>query len=263
MKLSKILVATAAAVLASNVSAQATSGSNLNEKAGGTYLGALPVGIVANPLLRDALQGAQLDPSCVGNDSKTCMPSISTIELSSIMQAQFGVEWGNNYGLIAFGTGSTASPVVCGGIADQASRVAARHVGLGCTTANPDAAYNGIAGLFAIGGDAAACLTSTEGFGAGGIAFVTADQQDPAYRFVKLDGEAPDLANFVAGNYAMFADVHGGSLTGVETAQPFGNTGAVAAENNPPMHASAGSFTLSNECAAGRLRNNLNGDLVN
>ena len=62
----------------------------------------------------------------------------------------------------------------------------------------------------------------------------------------------------------MFADVHGGSLTGATTTQPFGETGAVAAASNPPMHASAGNFNLSNECAAGRLRSNAaSGDLAN
>lgn len=265
MKLKTLLVATAAVVFAGNVAAQATSGSSLNEKTGGAYLGALPVGIVSNPGLRDALQAAQLDAACVGNDSKTCMPSISTVELSSIIQGAFGQEW-NNYGIGAFGTGAVASAAVCGTIAsDEATRVGARHIGIGCTDANPDGGFNGIAGVLSLPqADTVACLTAAEGAGAGAIGFATADSVDASYRFVKLDGESPDLANFIAGNYAMFADVHGGSLTGATTAQPFGTTGAVPAASNPPMHASAGNFALSNECAAGRLRNNAaTGDLAN
>ena len=264
MKLKTLLVATAAVVFAGNVAAQATSGSSLNET-GGAYLGALPVGIVANPGLRDALQAAQLDAACVGNDSKTCMPSISTVELSSIIQGAFGQEW-NNYGIGAFGAGAIASAAVCGTIAsDEATRVGARHIGVGCTDANPDGGFNGVAALLGLPqASTVGCLTGAEGAGAGAIGFATADSVDASYRFVKLDGESPDLANFIAGNYAMFADVHGGSLTGATTAQPFGTTGAVASASNPPMHASAGNFALSNECAAGRLRNNAaTGDLAN
>lgn len=264
MKLRLLVAATAAVVFTANVAAQATSGSSLNETGGGAYLGALPVGIVANPLLRDALQAAQLDAACVGNDSKTCMPSMSTVELASLMQGSFGQEWGTNYGITAFGTGTLASTVVCGTIAgDEPTRVAARHIGMGCNNANPEALFSGIAAAFGITGDAAACLATTEGFAAGGVGFATADSSDPAYRFIKLDGESPDLANFIAGNYALFADVHGGSLTGVATAQPFGTSGAVPFASNPPMHSDAGGFTASNECASGRLRNTATGDLVN
>ena len=265
MKLKTIVAATAAVVFAGNVAAQATSGSSLNEASGGSYLGALPVGIVANPGLRDALQALQLDASCVGLDTKACMPSISTVELASIMQGGFGQNW-TTYGLDVFGTTAVGSAAICGTIADdEATRVGARHVGIGCTTANPDAQFNGVAGLLGLPqGNTVGCLTGAEGAGAGAIGFATADSANASYRFVKLDGQSPDLANFIAGNYAMFADVHGGSLTGSTTAQPFGDTGAVASSANPPMHASAGNFTLSNECAAGRLRSNAaTGDLAN
>lgn len=266
MKLKTIIAATAAIALAGQVAAQATSGSSLNESGGGAYLGALPVGIVASPSLRDALQALQgLGASCVGDDSKACMPSISTVELASLVQGGFGQEWGT-YGLSAFGTGAVASAAVCGTIAgDEAARAGARHVGVGCSTANPEAAYNGVASLLGLPqANTATCMQYAEGAGAGAIGFATADSTNANYRFVKLDGESPDLVNFIAGNYAMFADVHGGSLTGVNTAQPFGWTGAVAAAANPPMHASAGNFNLSNECAAGRLRSNAaTGDLAN
>jgi hypothetical protein len=267
MKLKTIIAATAAIVFAGNVAAQATSGSSLNEASGGTYIGALPVGIVANPLLRDTLQAIQLDASCVGSNAKACMPSISTIELASILQGGFGETW-NNYGISTFGDAANAlaSAAVCGTIdSDEATRVAARHVGIGCTDANPNAAFNGVAGLLTLPqANTVSCLTAVEQFSAGAIGFATADSADTSYRFVKLDGESPDLANFIAGNYAMFADVHGGSLTGNTTTQPFGETGAVAAASNPPMHASAGNYSLSNECAAGRLRSNAAaGDLAN
>ena len=253
MKLNKMITAVAAVVFAGNVAAQATNGSSLNESGGGSYLGALPVGIVANTALRDALQAAQLDSVCVGNDSKTCMPSISTVELSSLMQGGFGQGW-TNYQITAFGSGAVGSAAVCGTIAgDEATRVAARHVGIGCTTANPEGGFNGVAGLLGLPqASTANCLAGAQAAGAGAIGFATADTA--GYKFIKLDGEAPDLANFANGNYAMFADVHGGSLTGAVTAQPFGNTGAVAAAANPPMHASAGNYNLSDECAAGRLR---------
>jgi hypothetical protein len=261
MKFKTIVAATAAIVFAGNVAAQATANSSLNESGGGDYLGALPVGIVANPLLRDALQGLQLDASCVGEDTKACMPSISTIELASLMQNAFGDEWGN-YQVDAFGTGQLASAVVCGALTDEATRVAARHVGIGCTASNPEGGFTSVASTFQFAADAASCLNTVTTFTAGGIGFATADSQSAAYKFIKLDGESPDLANFIAGNYAMFADVHGGSLTGNNTAQPFGDTGAVPKASNPPMHADAGNFNASNECASGRLRNQLGGNLA-
>jgi len=265
MNLKTIVAATAAVVFAGNVAAQATSGSSLNETSGGSYLGALPIGIVVNPSLRDALQLLQLDSSCEGVDTKACMPSISTVELASILQGGFGQEW-STYGVSIYEPGAVASAAVCGTIAgDEATRVGARHVGIGCTTANPDAQFNGVAGLLGLPqGNTISCLAGAQGAGAGAIGFATADSADASYRFIKLDGQSPDLANFIAGNYAMFADVHGGSLTDATTAQPFGETGAVAADDNPPMHASAGNFNLSNECAAGRLRSNAaTGDLAN
>jgi len=257
MKLTSLLAATAAVIFAGNVAAQATSGSSLNETSGGTYLGALPVGIVATTQLRDALQGLQLDAACIGEDSKACMPSISTVELASLLQAGFGEEWGANYGVEAFTTGAVASTVVCGTIAsDEAARVAARHVGIGCSSSNPESAYNSIGALLSLPvTDTASCMSVSDANSVGAIGFATADTQNAAYSFVKLDGQSPDLANFQAGNYAMFADVHGGSLTGAITAQPFGDSGAVALADNPPMHASSGNYSNSNECAAGRLRN--------
>ena len=264
MKLKSIIAATAAVVFAGNVAAQATSGSGLTADTAGAYLGALPVGIVANPALRNALQAAQLDAVCVGNDSKTCMPSISTIELTSIMQGTFGQEWGA-YGITAFGTGALANAVVCGTLTggDQATLVAARHIGMGCNTANPEGLFNTIAGgVFALPQhNVSACLGAGEGASAGGIGFAGADIQDANFRFLKLDGQSPDLANFNAGNYAMFGDIHGGSLTGNTTAQPFGDTGAVPAANNPPFHSAGGSTTTSTACGAGR--NFGTGDLVN
>jgi len=264
-KLKVLMAATATMIFAGNVAAQATSGSaSLNETNGGAYLGALPVGIVANPLLADALQALQLDASCVGLDTKACMPSISSVELSTLMQNAFGEEWGN-YGVDAFGpigTGVFASAIVCGSLADEPTRVAARHVGIGCNAANPNGGFTNVASQIGFPTTAESCLQTATSYTAGGIGFATVDSQSAEYRFIKLDGQAPDLANFVAGNYAMFADVHGGALTGATTSQPFGDTGAVAAGDNPPMHASAGNFNVSNECATGRQRNS-GGDLAN
>jgi len=256
MKLKTLVAATAAVIFAGNVAAQATSGSSLNSSGGGTYIGALPVGVVVNPMLRNALQALQLDSACYEQDTKACMPSISTIELASIIQGGFGQKWGN-YGVEAFGTGTYSTAAVCGTIAgDEATRVAARHVGVGCSTANPETAFNGVGAAFNLAQlSIAACMGGIEGAGAGAIGFVSADTPDnSAYKFVKLDGQSPDLANFASGNFALFADLHGGSLTGTETTHPFGVTGAIAAAANPPMHAAAGNYTNSSECAPGRLR---------
>lgn len=269
MKMKKLMIATAAVVLSSQAMGQAFTGtlSEATAAPGDSYAGAMPVGIVANPLLRNALQAAQLDPACVGNDSKTCMPSISTVELTTIMAAGFGDEWGANYGITAFGTGAGASPVTCeigpGGPVSEAARVAARHVGYGCTPSNPDGLLSGLQALFGIAGDVAACLTTVEStFAAGGIGFAPADSQNAAYRFVKLDGQSPDLDNFAAGNYAMFGDIHGTQNAATVT-QPWGVAGSIASAANPPMHADSGNFNVSNECAAGTLRNRTGGDLVN
>ena len=70
MKLKTLVAATAAVIFAGNVAAQATSGSSLNSSGGGTYIGALPVGVVVNPMLRNALQALQLDSACYEQDTK-------------------------------------------------------------------------------------------------------------------------------------------------------------------------------------------------
>jgi hypothetical protein len=246
MKLKMIIAATSAAVL--SVSAMAQS---LNESGGAYSGGAMPVSVVANPILRDVLQVAQFGAGspCIGNDSELCMPSVSSVELASVMQAGFGQEWGD-YQITDFGAGAGASTVLCGTIAgDEATRVGARHIGMGCNDANPEGLLNTIAGLFAIPqANTQTCMGLVEGNGAGALGFAIYTNDDASHNFVKLDGQASTLANFEAGNVSLFGDVHGGTLPGQS--------------NGVAMHASAGSFTTSNECASGRLYSG-QGDLIN
>lgn len=247
--------------------AQAYTGSLSASVGGGSYAGAMPVGIVANPLLRDALQAAQLDAACVGNDSYDCMPSISSIELATLVATGFGDEWGVNYGLTAFGTGAVATPIVCevspSGLQSHAARVAARHLRYGCFPSNPDGLLSSVASLFGLSTDLESCMSEVENtFSAGAIGFAPADAQSPHYRFIKLDREAPDLATFIAGNYPMFGDIHGTQLPNTTT-QPWGLAGSVPKGPGTPMHSDSGSKIVSNECAVGMLRNRTGGDLAN
>lgn len=255
------------AFYSTSIFAQAYTGSLSSSIGGGSLAGAMPVGIVANPLLRDALQAAQLDAACVGNDSYDCMPSLSSVELATLVQSGFGDEWGLNYGLTAFGSGVGATPVVCemdsSGPQSDAARVAARHLRFGCVASNPDGLLSNLASLFQLDGDLESCMSTVENvYAAGAIGFAPADAQSAHYRFIKFDNEAPDLASFTAGNYAMFGDIHGTQLPNT-TLQPWGLTGSLSLASGTPSHQDSGSFNVSNECAAGLLRNRTGGDLVN
>lgn len=253
MKFKSLIVATAAAVLAVNASA------GLNEDSG-TYAGALPIGIVANDGVFEALQAIQLSGCTAGDQTKACMPSITTAELSGLVQTS-GLETWTTMGLAdENGDGVFAQfydgVYICGTPAEEVTRVAARHLGVGCGTEAPDGVWSAAASGFATQSDVASCMATLSSFGLGAIAFATATDTS-GYNFVKLDGESPDLANFESGKYPMFADVHtnDGTMDTTPVEQDWGTAGAVAKADNPLMHVQSGNVDLSNECAPGRLRN--------
>lgn len=254
MKFKSLIAAATVAAFSLNAVA------DLNETTGKTYAGALPVGIVANDAVFAALQAIQLPDCTAGDNSKACMPSISTMELGGLVQTS-GLETWTNMGLTdSEGNGVFQefydSVYVCGTPAEEVTRVAARHIGVGCGTEAPDGVWSAAAGSFATQADVASCMATLSSYTLGAIAFATATDTTAGYNFVKLDGQSPDLANFAAGNYSMFADVHttDGSLGIANVEQDWGTAGAIAAANNPPMHVQSGNVNLSNECAPGRLR---------
>lgn len=243
-------------------------GGSLNETGGGTYLGGIAIGVVVTPSLRDALQEAQKDDlgvDCIGIATEKCMPTISQITLGGILKSGFGQEWGD-YGVTAFGTGSIASILVCGTMAgDEATRVAARYVGIGCDSHTPAGLFSTLAAALGVPqSNTLECMSAIEAAGGGAIGFVPSDESDPSYAYIKLDEQSPDWKVFRAGLYPLFGDIHGGSLTDIEVDQIFGKGKAVAKEQTqafpmltitPPMHISAGNNQLSNECALGTIRN--------
>ena len=240
-------------VFVCNTFAGPTYTGSLNEKsAGGPYVGGIAVGVVVNPTFRDVLQAAQLGPGCVGLATEECMPSISTIAVGTLLQAGFGDEWGD-FGITAYGTGAMATPIVCGTIAsDDATRVAARSMGMGCASHTPEGLFNIAASLFGIAqSNTIACLAQVEAAGGGAIGFVASDTVEAGFAYIKLDTLVPDRDRFKNGLYPMFGDIHG-STTGIApTPQIFGFGGPVLLADNPPMHQVAKIPNLIDECTVG------------
>lgn len=219
MKLHSIVAATVAVAL----SASSIADSVLYND-GNTYQGAVPVGIIVNDSLRDALQKAQLGDDCEGESTTACMPSLSAIELASIITTNGSQSW-DQYGLESFALGAANfgnTVLTCGSpdvddasaTAKGATQVAANEVGMGCSGgALPYSKYNTVISGYTSQSDVAACTSIVSAYGLNLVSFAARSEALPSgFSFTKYNGTAPELVNLLSGDYSMFGDVHGDSI---------------------------------------------------
>lgn len=247
---------------------------------GSTYQGAMPVAVVASTALVGALQTAQnltdsAGAACTAADTSIgCMPQISSLEMASILSADASMNWAalgvaglteadhlaNQTALPSseFWEFGAAGVYVCGDPrvddADAtfkgATKVAAAHVGMGCSNgaASPDrinSAYadNAFDDQTTVSGCMETNAYSLNKNGWAGIGFVGLGDGAPANTgFLKMDGSAPTISEFMAGNYSMFGDVHAATAPG--------GSGFVAASATTPKHNVLGG-SLSSLCVGG------------
>ena len=234
MKLRSIVTATVAVAL----SASSIADSVLYND-GNAYQGAVPVGIIVNDSLRNALQKAQLGDDCEGESTAACMPNLNAIEVASIITTNGSQTW-DQYGLPAFDAGAAGfgnAVLTCGSpTADDASatakgatQVAVNEVGMGCSGgALPYAKYNTVISGYVSQSDVAACTSIVGAYGLNLVSFAARSEALPAgFSFTKYNGTAPELANLLSGDYSMFGDVHGDAIASPHFA---------AAGANVPQH---------------------------
>ena len=192
---------------------------------------ALVFGVPVTTTLRNALQEAQFGvaDACVGSDTEACMPNLTSNQVASIISGSVK-SWsdftvgGTPLTSIATTTPSSTDVTVCrrtNGSGTQA-QMNAKFLNYPCTAGalTPDAVGGGFFGgpkihLNSGSGDVTLCLNDlNNGTNLSGInAFGTtawavgvqsteknADLGDD-FRFVKIDGYAPTLANAAAGRY--------------------------------------------------------------
>ena len=212
------LIAATVAVLSASASADSVLYND-----GNAYVGAVPVGIIVNDGLRDALQTAQLGASCAGEATSACMPNLNSIEVASIISTNGTQVWAD-FGLPAFADASGYSNLVltCGSplgddpsaVAKGATQVAVNEVGMGCSAGSfPTSKYNQVISSFVDQSDVAACVAVAAGVAGNLVSFAARSETLPAgFSFVKFDGSAPELANLLTGDYHMFGDVHGDAI---------------------------------------------------
>ncbi len=211
----------------------------LEVKSGGSLVFGIPVTLE----LRNALQRAQIDQGelasdCAGQESEACMPSLSKQLIASLMTGQLG-----KWDLVKAGKGGSSKPLtdyadgkttdskvyICrrtNGSGTQAT-INAKILNAPCTAGavNPAETSNDLAGpivrLNAGSGDVEKCLvdlnsgTNTSGQNASatkawaiGVQSTERNASNSlAYRFIKVDGEAPTLQNAAAGRYHIAAEV--------------------------------------------------------
>lgn len=219
MKLKNLAILSAAVVLSASASAQSYLYNN-----GGTYQGAVPVGIIVNDSLRDSLQTEQLGVDCAGESTAACMPSLSSIELASLITTNGSNLW-SDYGLPAFPGGpagfgnivlTCGSPTIDDPNASAigATKVAANEVGMGCSASLPYGKYNTITDAYSNQADMADCTNLVSAFAVNVLGFAARSETLPSgFSFTKFNGTAPELANLLTGEYLMFGDVHGDAIT--------------------------------------------------
>jgi hypothetical protein len=218
MKIRGLIVATAAIL---SVSASADS---VLYNDGNTYVGAVPVGIIVNDGLRNALQTAQLGGDCSGETTTACMPNLNSIEVASLISTNGTQQW-NQFGIPAFAAGGAGYGnivLTCGNplsddqtaTAKGATKVAVNEVGMGCSGGSfPTTKYNTVTGAFADQSDVNACAALVGLYDVNIVAFSARTEALPSgFSFVKFDGSAPELSNLLNGDYHMFGDVHGDTI---------------------------------------------------
>lgn len=226
MKLKTITAIATTALLSAATSAD----SYLYPVAGEAYVGTVPVGIIVNDSLKSALQTAQLGAECAGESTTACMPSLTSVEVASLITTDGNQGW-DDFGLPAFADGAAAqgnTVLVCGrpdqddasATAKGATLVATSEVGMGCSGgALPVSKYNSFIGAFVSQSDTSICTSITDAYGLNIVSFAAATETLPSgYSFVKFNGSAPSIDNVIAGDYTMIGDVHGDALSGADYA---------------------------------------------
>lgn len=253
----------------------------------GTFAGSTAIAIGVTTQVRDAMQSSQFGAgdACIGNNSKTCMPSISSAELRAMTLGRLNdmAVWvaenengtatcnaaaleGSLYEhsrceILTTASGNrtnnrnfrTAFPAEVKAALDEFSSAG----DCGQLAANGDV-VNSYDGNGAIAGMAAslAATTSTSADVAAGFAAVSnrnaitaipvteinGSNGSTGLGFVKLDGHAPDLLEFMTGNYPLGQNIHGvGALPADETVA-FGTVGVLAPSGSTPHHVNGGGF---------------------
>ena len=214
-----------------------------NDANGAPVVGSAPVGIAVSTNVRDAMQELVFGAgsACIGNNSKTCMPSISTPEFNAFLTGSTS-SWGQvntANGTVGGTNGVPAGATglrVCGfDAAAQTAAQAAINKGGACVV--PTISTSEGDSIAAV----EACLVATSGKGAKssiGVLPVTT-VANANYAFIKLDGVAPTLDEHIAGNYNLIMNVAG--TAAFETAnQGFGIAGGATTGLGVPVKAISG-----------------------
>jgi hypothetical protein len=248
MKLQSLLSVTAAFVLSSSAIAE-----NALYNKGEPYVGAMPVAIIVSDALRNSLQLAQnLGASCVGSETTACKPSISSIEIMSLVNTGSPTDTYDQFGIGALPAGAAGAGnivAICGlpSVDDTtaslagATKVAMAAIGVGCSTASPDTNFSTLMGNYSNQSQVGACTSMSNTIGGNAIAFAAlSDTLTSGYSNVKFNGTAPSLTNLLSGDYTMFGDVH---------ASGFSSPHLAAAGDSTPQH-KANRGSTSSLCAA-------------
>ncbi len=208
--------------------------------------GALVFGTPVTKALRDALQRAQIDQGrlaadCEGQETESCMPSLSRYQVASLFTGNVG-KWSRFQVVAKDGTSKKLTDYAkAGDVADDKVYLCRRVRGSGTQTqfnakflnypcagsagGTPTEVVNKLAGPITIlnsgSGDVNLCLddfnngtnngkTNTASVKAWAIG-VQSTENNPdlkyGYRFIKIDGVAPTLQEAAAGRYMDFAEV--------------------------------------------------------
>lgn len=206
--------------------------------------GALVFNTPVTKALRDALQRAQIDmgtleADCEGQDTERCMPSLRKQQVASLFTGNIG-KWSAIKVVDKQGASTPLTDYANGSITDDKVHLCRRVNGSGtqaqfnsnflsnpCTESalSPSSTSNPLAGPVVIlnsgSGNVDTCLadfndgTNNSGANAAGTKAWAIGVQSTErnadikrnYRFIKIDGVAPTLANTASGNYMDWAEV--------------------------------------------------------
>lgn len=255
MKMSKmmagVMAISAPAVFAANV-AETTFNSGLTVDSG-TISGSAPLGVAVCEGVRNAMQRGKYDASDICHplnpnhaafgDSRTCMPSLSSAELVALQNGTLAnavnlttdkAEGGSfNLGAHLTAEGQTAantSIVKTAASPGADDAVGGYAGGAGCVlpggwTGSPAADVAAAAAAL----DSACAVTGKKGRMNVSVLPVSENADVSAnYRFIKLDGVAPTLAEHLEGDYNLIFNAIGTVSATPTFNQPFGITGGAA-----------------------------------
>ena len=271
MKMTKmmagVMAVTAPAVFAQNV-AESTFNTGLTVD-NGTIAATAPLGVVACTRTRNAMQAMQFVPGSVCDpantaghavfgDSKTCMPSLSTPELNALTRGQIG----STTAITGTYNASNGGNTLRDHLQDNGVPTTQANLVRVNTTAGASDAVGGYAGAagcvlsgsWPSGATSVAdlvsdmetqCNNAKSAKRRGALGIMPISEQSDHFRFLKLDGVAPTLAEHLEGDYNMVINAIG-TVTATPTfVHGFGVTGGAA------WAPTAGNATAKHNAAAG------------